>query len=417
MAKKGLNIYKRKDGRWEGRVRTMTVSGGRGYRSVYGHSYKETREKVLALARKLAGEKGKKENEGQEGPGKEGGCGEAGFEGEAGAGEQPSSGAQSCSGVQPSSGVQPCPLTIGEIVDRWLEEKKGVWKESTYACYFQIVERYIRGIGNREGKEFSDASCRDFLEGIRKKSDGAGISPAYARSIGTVLRQAFRHMSREHGCRLPELGAGRSCRRPQVEVPTDQVMGKLMDHLAAHAGDSTCLGVLLACCTGIRIGELCALKWGDIDLEAGVLRVNRNMQRIRRCGKGEAGTRVAVQTPKTSSSVRSIPLPGFLLRLLKANRREADAYLVAGKKREWAECRTVQYRFAALLKSCGIGHFKFHTLRHYFASRCIRRGFDVKSLSEVMGHSSIQVTLGLYVHSTMEHKRELMEGVFQEAGA
>ncbi len=389
MAKKGLNIYKRKDGRWEGRVRCGMP--GTGYRSVYGHSYKEVREKVLTLTRELAREK-------EEGGKK---CVEDQF----------------LTPKQPSSSEQTGSLTIGEIVDKWLEERKGTWKESTYACYFQIVERHIRRIGNQEGRTFTGVCCRIFLEGIRKKRDGSGISAAYARSIGTVLRQAFRHMSREHGCSLPELEAGKTGRRPQVEVPTDQVMEKLMEYLAAHAEDGTCLGVLLACCTGIRIGELCALRWSDIDLEAGVLRVSRNMQRVRNCGTDQSGTKVKIQAPKTPTSARSIPVPGFLLRLLKLNRRRPDVYLVEGKKKEWAEARTVQYRFAALLKACGIGHFKFHTLRHYFASRCIRRGFDMKSLSEVLGHSSVQVTLGLYVHSTMEHKRELMEGAFQAAGA
>ena len=261
-------------------------------------------------------------------------------------------------------------------MDQWLEEKKGAWKESTYACYFQIVERHIRGnIGDRDGETFDSASCSTFLEGLHRKRDGGKISSSYACSIGMVLRQAFRHMSLEHGRVLPVLRAGKAGRGKPVEVPSDQTMEKLMEYLSEHAGDSTCLGVLLACCTGIRIGELCALKWGDIDLETGVLRVRRNMQRIKKWGKEGCST-------------------------------------LAGKRKAWAEARTVQYRFGALLKACGIGRFRFHMLRHYFASRCVRKGFDVKSLSEILGHANVKVTLGLYVHSTMEQKREQINGVF-----
>ena len=383
MAKKGLNIYRRKDGRWEGRVRIRRSRDGKaGYRSVYGRSYKEAREKVMALVKELA-----REEIGQKGSVKE-------------------------------QGTDGCGLTVGEIVDRWMEDKKGDWKESTYACYFQIVERHIRrSIGEKKGQDFDSASCSVFLEGLRRKRDGAKISSSYARSIGTVLRQAFRHMSLEHGRALPVLKTGKAGRGKPVEVPSDHTMEKLMGHLSEHAGDGTCLGVLLACCTGIRIGELCALRWGDIDLEAGVLRVRRNMQRIKQCGQGACGTHVQVQTPKTASSVRNIPIPAPVLQLLEEHRGGEDAYLVAGKRKAWAEARTVQYRFGALLKACGIEGFKFHTLRHYFASRCVRKGFDVKSLSEILGHASVKVTLGLYVHSTMEHKKELINGVFGAAEA
>ena len=369
MAKRGMNIYKRKDGRWEGRVRLREAREGAGkYRSVYGRSYREVRGKMALLAAEPEG--------------------------------------------RPQEG--PCTLTVWEVVDRWMADRRGAWKESTYACYRQLAERHIRdGIGAGRADAFTDAAFQAFLDGIRKKSDGSRISPSYAGGIGTVLRQAFAHVRGEYGFALPGLRRGR---RPggerRADVPSEAAMGKLAAHLRRHADDPTCLGVLVASCTGIRIGELCALRWGDIDLEEGVLRVSRNMQRVRDYGGGGPATRIRVQAPKTPTSARRIPLPDALLGVLRENRRPAGEYLVCGRRRPWAEARTVQYRFAALLKRCGIGVFRFHALRHYFASHCIRQGFDIKSLSEILGHVNTQITLNLYVHSTMEQKRELMNRAF-----
>lgn len=375
MARRGLNIYRRKDGRWEGRVRLQNPEGGRGkYRSVYGHSYREAREKKAAL--------------------------EA---------EQ-----------HKAAVTKRCGLTVGEVVAAWIRDRKGAWKESTLACYMRIVERYISGdgIGGHEAASFTNVEFRTFLEGVRRKGDGERISAAYACSIGTVLRQAYAHAASEYGYDLPRLSARvapRLCRA--AEIPSEGAMTTLKDYLLGHADNPTCLGVLLACCTGIRIGELCALTWSDINFEEGVLEVRRNMQRVKDCGEGGAGTRILLQTPKTLSSARRIPLPDELLGVLMKNRRPAGEYLVSGKRKPWAEARTLQYRFAALLRKCGIGHFRFHALRHYFASLCIRLGFDAKSLSEILGHVNTQITLNLYVHTTVEHKRKLMNKAFCGEGA
>ncbi len=141
------------------------------------------------------------------------------------------------------------------------------------------------------------------------------------------------------------------------------------------------------------------------------------MQRIKEFGQEGMGTSIKIQAPKTATSLRRIPIPDTLFSLLKENRQPPAHYLIAGRQHAFAETRTVQYRFASILKKCGIAHFKFHMLRHYFASLCIRRGFDVKSLSEILGHSNVQITLNLYVHSTMQQKRVLMNKVFDTGAA
>ncbi|WP_320912547.1 site-specific integrase [Eisenbergiella porci] len=186
----------------------------------------------------------------------------------------------------------------------------------------------------------------------------------------------------------------------------------------AEHGDHTCLGILLSGCSGIRIGELCALQWKDIQFEKGTLAIRKTMQRIRTFetvwaeGKPvtRTGTKVVVAGPKSRNSNREIPLPEHLLKLLEKMSGVKEGYVMPGKKKEYTEPRTLQYRFQRILKELGIPAFNFHMLRHIFATNCIMQGFDMKSLSEILGHSNVSTTMRIYVHSDMERKKQLMAG-------
>lgn len=366
MAKKGLNIYKRKDGRWEGRILMDTPDGNRKYHSVYGHSFREVKEKMLVLAMNCPDKK------------------------------------------------QVCAMTVGQVMEQWLTDKQYMWKESTYACYRQMVRLYITGnIAKTPAMNFNNIQFHNFLRSIHRKN-GEEVSTTYLHNIGATVIQAFRHMNKEYHYNLSALTNIKISRTGRnLVLPSDIEMHRLRDYLYLHEQNSTCIGILLAYHTGIRLGELCALKWGDIDFDKGILTVSRNMQRVKNFGAGEAKTDIRIQTPKTMTSVRNIPLPDKLINFLYENRRDSNDYIIQGKNREWAEARTVQYRFTAILKECEIEHFKFHTLRHYFATTCIQHGFDVKSLSEILGHATVQTTLNLYVHSSMSRKRKLMNHMFE----
>lgn len=369
MAKRGLNIYKRKDGRWEGRICQKQFSNGRcRYRSLYGKSYREVKEKMTALL----------------------------------AAKEPTQ--------------KQCDMTVPEVVSIWLRDKKGIWKESTYACYRQLAERHIyKETKTVRASDFSNVCFCEYVNNITK-SDGSKISPAYSHGISAVLIQAFAYVSREYRYQLPNLENPKLSRTGKnMEIPSEKTMKKLEEYLLSHTKDSTCLGILLSYYTGIRIGELCALTWGDIDFEEGILKISKNLQRIKDFGEETSATHIKVQTPKTLTSIRCIPIPEEILAILKRHRKDANCYLVEGTKKAWAEARTVQYRFAAILKTCGIEYFKFHMLRHYFASRCIRQSFDMKSLSEILGHASVQITMNLYVHSSMCQKRLLMNRLTKAA--
>lgn len=161
--------------------------------------------------------------------------------------------------------------------------------------------------------------------------------------------------------------------------------------------------------TGIRIGELCALQWKDIDLEKRILTVRKTMQRIQ-CPTEISKTKLIITDPKSESSCRKIPIPDCVMVFLRKFKGESRNYVLTGADKP-IEPRTMQYRFAKVLKNAKLPSVHFHALRHIFASSCIRLGFDVKALSELLGHSSVEITLNRYVHSSFEQKKEYMKRI------
>ena len=161
---------------------------------------------------------------------------------------------------------------------------------------------------------------------------------------------------------------------------------------------------LLCLETGIRLGEVCALRWSDVDFTNGLLHIRRTAYRINYGGR----TELVIQTPKTDNSQRTIPLTAKMLSVLRSFRAGENDYLFTGSDKHM-EPRTMQYRFQKFLKELGISHRNFHILRHSFATRCIDRGMDIKSLSEILGHANVQVTLQMYVHPSMDSKRSALE--------
>lgn len=158
--------------------------------------------------------------------------------------------------------------------------------------------------------------------------------------------------------------------------------------------------------TGLRVGEVCALKWSDIDLEKSILTVNRTVQRIKTMNSA-CVTTISIGKPKSRSSMRQIPLPDFLADILNHFNHKNDSYVLSGSERI-IEPRTMQYRFKSILKKANLPLINYHALRHMFATNCVKAGFDVKTLSELLGHCSVETALNRYVHSSMERKAECM---------
>lgn len=160
--------------------------------------------------------------------------------------------------------------------------------------------------------------------------------------------------------------------------------------------------VLLCLYAGLRIGELCALRWSDIDFDGKTLTVKRTVQRI--VVPGHMTKTILLETdPKSESSRRTIPLASELLEIL--SRFKGEQRYVFGEEKP-LDPRTMQNRFKKILKEAGIDGRTFHTLRHTFATNCVENGMDVKTLSEILGHSDVKTTLNRYVHPTMDSKRK-----------
>ena len=172
--------------------------------------------------------------------------------------------------------------------------------------------------------------------------------------------------------------------------------------------DPTGLGVLLTLNSGLRLGELCALRWSDIDLHAGFLRVEREVQRLYEKGH----TRLVVQPPKSESSCRRIPLPADMLSLLATYKpKNVGSFCLLTGSGDPLEPRTMQNRYRSLLKRAGVPYRNFHALRHTYATRCIEQNVDVKSVSEMLGHSDVRITLQTYVHVSLRHKQQAVQSI------
>lgn len=173
--------------------------------------------------------------------------------------------------------------------------------------------------------------------------------------------------------------------------------------------DACKFGVLLAMLTGLRIGELCALRWENISTAKGTLRVEATMQRLKNVDGDGGKTRILIGSPKSDASCRTIPLSENAAALCRhMDTRTPLAFVLTGAA-SYMEPRTLQYRFKGYMRDCGLEDVHFHTLRHTFATRCVEVGFDLKSLSEILGHANTSITMNRYVHSSFDLKRSNMD--------
>ncbi|MCL2072238.1 MAG: site-specific integrase [Oscillospiraceae bacterium] len=286
--------------------------------------------------------------------------------------------------------------TVIGAVERHLETSSLRLKPSTLGIYRRHLERYIAPyFGNADCGSLTSDTAQDFVNRLLKQN---GLSVNTVQSVFNLLKASV-------GIPLKV----EFPKRPKCLVDSLSVGEQKRIEQAARSRDSNdYVAVILCLYTGIRIGEACALRWTDISFERNLLRVNRTIQRIR---TDDGKTEIAFLTPKTPTSERAIPLPEFLRGVLLDFKADSPTEWVLSYKGKPIEPRTLQNRFKKILESAGVRDIKFHQTRHAFATRALESGFDVKTLSEVLGHTSAAVTLSIYSHSTFEHKQKCMNSL------
>ena len=292
-------------------------------------------------------------------------------------------------------------LTVKMLFEEWLEVIKFRVKQSTLANYLGKAETHILPVfGDIRADEIDTYHVQQF---ISNKLNG-GLSSNYVADIVILLKSVMKFAVNRYNIRnrIADVIMPKK-KRADVLLLSKPQQNRLHKHLSANQ-DLTSLGVALSLFTGLRIGELCALKWSDVDLSNKTISVSRTIQRI----KVQGGTQLAITEPKSNSSVREIPIPDCIMPLLKKFCSKGELYILSGTEKP-VEPRTMQYRFQALLKKAKLPSIHFHALRHMFATNCVELGFDVKSLSEILGHSGVEITLNRYVHSSLERKKAFMK--------
>lgn len=202
----------------------------------------------------------------------------------------------------------------------------------------------------------------------------------------------------------------------ELEVLTVAHHKKILDYIRQNFTFRN-LGIYISLSTGLHIGEVCALRWSDIDVDSGTISVQRTIERIYIIEGEMKHTELVINTPKTKNSCREIPMSKELLALVKPLKKvvNADYYILTNEPLP-TEPRTYRNYYKRLMEHLGIPKLKFHGLRHSFATRCIESNCDYKTVSVLLGHSNISTTLNLYVHPNMEQKKRCIAKMFKSLG-
>ncbi len=367
MSKRGENIYKRKDGRWEGRYLTYK-NGAKKYISVYGRTYASVKDKLLTARQNAVIE-------------------------------------------QEANNLPDCSLTVQNLFAHWLREKAAVIKPSSYIRYTGLLNAHLLpALGNCAVSRLTVQKIAAFLQ--EKLHNGrldkkGGLSAKTIADILCLIKSAVKMALRDFN--LSQAAAILTMRPPmpvrsrKPEILNENECTNLSRQIVRRP-ESEAAAVLFCLNTGLRLGEVCALRWSDIDFEAKMLTISHTVQRVTQNGKSV----LLLQSPKTEAGKRTIPLTAEIILMLQRRLKEHSREYVFGTDNP-LEPRTLQYRFTSLLQKCNIRRRNFHSLRHTFASRFVALGGDVKSLSEILGHANVRTTMQLYVHPSLEQKRADME--------
>lgn len=352
MPRRGTNIYKRKDGRWEARyVAAVGIDGKKKYASVYAATYREAKAKQLQCMQNIH--------------------------------------------ISSDAGIN---ATLEETMWIWLSTTVNTVKPSTFQKYESMIRNHItNGLGQIQLKFISSQMIDQYAH--EKMQGKNALSPKTVNDILVIIGLAMSFAEQEYGYSKPRIRRVKEEKKEMRVLSLDEQ--KVLERYLLCDIDLYKLGVLIALYSGLRVGELCALHWDDI--KDNRICVNKSYRRI----KAGSSTVLEVSTPKTTASVRIIPIPSSIQCIVEPFRSTGPVLKTRTGKQ--VEPRLMQLKFSKFISDCTIEKTNFHALRHTFATRCIEAGFDVKTLSEILGHTDVKTTLNRYVHSSYELKQSNME--------
>ena len=290
----------------------------------------------------------------------------------------------------------------------WLDYKHAIVKNSTYVKYRNSINKHIiPKLGSFDIKILDNNIVQRFIN-QKLSAEKCSLSPKSVRELVNIIKNTLAYAENygfQSKCKY-ELLIVRNSFKP-IRVLNKNEEKALLNTLESDINIFK-FGILISLLTGVRIGELCALRWEDIDFKECLITVNRTMQRVQVEGKDNK-TEIIITTPKTNASIRQIPIPKMLVDYIIGFKSSNDQYILTNKNGNYIEPRVMQYKFKKYIQIAGISDANFHALRHTFATRCIEAGVDVKVLSEVLGHSNVNITLDRYVHNSIDYKKDNIE--------
>lgn len=358
MARHGENIRRRKDGRWEARyVYSYDADGKAKYRSVYAATYADAKSKREDIQKEK---------------------------------------------LKPGLRND---LTFFQVAELWLNSKEDTLKRSSYNHYYNQLHQHISPLIRQT--LFIDVDT-ELINKILKNKIKEGYSPATVTGLRTILMMIF-HYARKNdiACSVKDDIFIPKMKRNDVHAFTREEQKKIDEYMKDHPSVFN-LAIYLSMYCGLRIGEVCALQWKDIHLDQETISISKTLIRMQnKLIPENHKTEIIIQQPKTMSSIRLIPIPSFIVPILKQYKDEDDIFVITGKPK-CIEPRVCLRKFKKIIQKTEVSDYSFHCCRHTFATRCVEIGMDAKTLSEILGHSSIKTTLERYVHPSIDLKRAQM---------
>lgn len=300
-------------------------------------------------------------------------------------------------------------ILYSEMLDEWINTKNNV-KLQTKQRYDNLIKIHIEPFFHN--KEIKQLDINDFIHFIQAKND-EGVSVSVQKTLKYIMKASWEYGTLQKYCK-PMIFDSIKFKKYTTEITVFSKEEQLiLEKQLKRKINIRKVALLLCLYTGLRIGEVCGLKWENIDLTKRVLFIKRTIIRIKNNNPNINGKTILIEsTPKSETSLREIPIPDFLIEVLRKFQSQDQFYILSNSEKLY-DPRQLENTYSKIIKRCGIRYSKFHTLRHTFATRCIESKMDIKTLSEILGHASVDITLKIYVHTSTELKRTALQNLVQ----